>query len=117
MKMTDLGIKDDITADAPVSVKKEEPKVRYPTLYIRSEKPLDIPDGEFTVMIKGKRVSMGANEREGEKPSYTCDIEVREMGECESCDGEKGEEMPDVKGMVKGALRKKLGKMAEMMDE
>jgi hypothetical protein len=74
--MYDLGYKEEmpeveIKMDAP----KKEPKVYYPSLYIRSKEKIEFPDGEFKFTATGKQIMY--KEKEGEDFCY--EIEVMDI--------------------------------------
>jgi hypothetical protein len=112
--MTSLGKKDTYPSDMPVAAEKpSEPKVRYPSFTIRTDKDLGLPDVgcEFTVTIKAKKISERvSSEEDSYDDKYSCEIEVQEMGEstCLDEDG-KPDDMPAGE-KIKSAMRKKLGK-------
>lgn len=115
MKMTSLEQKDSYPSGISVPEKPSEPKVRYPTFTIRTDKDLGLPDVgcEFTVTIKAKKVSERISSEEDYDGKYSCEIEVQEMGES-TCLGEDGKpDEVDMRSKIKGAMRKRLGMMQD----
>lgn len=58
-----------------VESEKAEPKVYYPSLYIRSKEKIEFPDGDFKFMATGKQIMY--KEKEGEDFCY--EIEVMDI--------------------------------------
>lgn len=112
----DLGCGlDSGTAAMPSSPPSPEKK-SYPCFYFTCDEAIELPDGEFTFMAKGRKVDCSENTRDEENPRYRYEIEVhgfKPMG------GEK--KMADMgeafkKGLTSG-MEKRMGKEYPEGDE
>lgn len=72
---TDLGE----TYDAPemaMGRDDDEPKVHYPTICIKSDKPIEFPDGHFMMTAKARVIEKTASEREEDEPKFSYTLEI-----------------------------------------
>ena len=116
--MIDLGQKASETGPCQAPAKESKNKVYYPTFYIRSKDKIDLPDGEFYFSAKARKISSEERQRDGEEPSYSCELEVKAIrpeGAVESEDDDVDTGMASMeeafgKAFRKGAKNKKAGK-------
>lgn len=88
-------------------MKMDSDEMHYPSLYIDSDKKLDIPD-EGTMTIKFKKVGSSTNKPRNGKESHSCTVDVLEIsnikgGKSESKNEDSGDALDRVKDeVVKG---------------
>lgn len=95
----------------------DAPKKSYPCFTFTCDEEIDLPDGEFTFMAKGRRVEVSANTRDPADPRYRYEIEVqgfKPMGAVKKDATDMGENFK--KGLMAG-MEKRMGKEYPEGDE
>lgn len=79
-------------------------KKTYPCFYFTCDEKIDLPDGDFTFMAKGRRIEASENTRDPEDPRYRYEIEVHGFKPM----GGKKAESEDMGAMFRRNLDKKM---------
>ncbi len=106
-EVIDLGCGLD---SEPASV-SPEPKKSYPCFYFTCDEKIDLPEGDFTFMAKGRKVDSGENTRDPEDPRYRYEIEVQGFKPMGKSEGDEPKFSMGEK--VKSAMAKKKAGTAE----
>jgi hypothetical protein len=95
----------------PAKPEASEEKTFYPSLYLRSEDKIALPEGKFRFVCEGKVISRtestSSKGDEGPKESCSYDIEIYSI---EPGKGSKDEGMVSLGDELKKAMRKKMGR-------
>lgn len=88
------------------------PKKTYPCFSFSCDEEIDLPDGDFTFMAKGRKVLDTEETRDPEDPRYRYEIEVQGFKPM----GGATKDSPDLSAKLKDGMRKSMGKMMDTED-
>lgn len=103
----DLGCGLDSGPGYPMGAEGGEKKKSYPCFYFTCDEEIDMPDGDFTFMAKGRKVEDSENMRDPENPRYRYEIEVHGFKPMGGGKKMKEEEL-SVGDILKKAIRDKM---------
>ncbi len=101
----DLGCGLEST-DSPMPSSPSPAKKSYPCFYFTCDEHIELPDGDFTFMAKGRQIKHSEDTRDPDEPRFTYEIEVqgfKPMGGAKK-DG------PDLSSKLKEGMRKSMAK-------